>query len=268
MKKLWVLALVLGLFCLTTSAFAGKKKGKHHRAGGARSSSPREAAAPDTALRRAKPFVVYEHIHNRGRPDDLTPYGLVPIELCYNTKTKDAVQASVKSKCKNGHGPIVFDIEKTNRSDHKVTTPHLKEVAKWAHEAVPGCKVGFYAVGPSNLTPLKKPIERVVDAFFPSMYVHNVNRRAWARTARKLVRQGHGHRKPVYLFLMPKFHGKKGKPIPQSFWAFQLRAAFHSGADGVVIWSSKRNKWSDKAGWWQATKSFMKDLKAGSQAGK
>ena len=130
-------------------------------------------------MHRKKPFTVCEHIHNRGRPDDLTPYGLVPIELCYNTKTKEAVQASVKSKYEKTGGPVVFDIEKTNRNDHNVSSRHLKEVVNWAHEAVPGCKVGQYAVGPSNLTPLSRRVEKVVDAFFPSMYVHNTNRRAW-----------------------------------------------------------------------------------------
>jgi len=118
-------------------------------------------------------------------------------------------------------------------------------------------------VGPSNLTPLKRPIEKVVDAFFPSMYVHNTNRQVWARTARKLVEQGHRHHKPVHLFLMPKFHGRTGGEIPGSFWAFQLRTAFRSGADGVVIWSSSKHEWDEKAGWWQATRRFMEELKAG-----
>ncbi len=294
-RRLWTLLLAAALLGPLTfaSAAAGKggdrkpqAKGKHDKHPGSKGKHDKRSApkvkrdkrpqaeadrpAPDAAgdkgLHRKKPFIVYDHIHNRGRPDDLTPYGLVPIELCYNTKTKEGVLSSVKSKYDKTGGPVVFDIEKTNRADHNVSTQHLKNVAKWAREAAPKCKIGFYAVGPSNLTPLKRPIEKVVDAFFPSMYVHNVNRRMWGRTARKLVQQGHRHHKPVYLFLMPKFHGRKGKDIPQAFWSFQLRSAYRSGADGVVIWSSKKHKWSEKTGWWQATKRFMKDLKAGGQA--
>lgn len=256
------LALTMVLLCPITSAFAADKKGKHHKPANAKKSGGTKGTG--AGLNPKKPFLVYEHIHNRGRPDDLTSYGLVPIELCYNTRTKEGVQASVKKKLEKSNGaPIVFDIEKTNRNDHDVSTRHLKEVVKWAHEAVPGVKVGHYAVGPSHLTPLNRPIKKDVDAFFPSMYVHNTNRRAWAHTARELVQQGHREHKPVFLFLMPKFHGRKGGDVPQSFWAFQLRCALHSGADGVVIWSSDRDKWDENAGWWQATKKFMEELKTG-----
>ncbi|MBI1371023.1 MAG: hypothetical protein GC162_20505 [Planctomycetes bacterium] len=267
--RVWFYAVVVIGLCAVPAVRAAKKH-PHHKSGGSAKpatpspTEPADADAVDAIAHRKHPFVVYEHIHTRGRPDDLTGYGLVPIELCYNTKTKQAVEASVKAKAENSNGaPIVFDIEKTNRNDHDVSSGHLKDVAKWAHEAVPGVKVGHYAVGPSHLTPLGRPIEKSVDAFFPSMYVHNTNRRAWQHTADKLVEQGHRAHKPVYLFLMPKFHGRKGGDIPQAFWAFQLQAAYRSGADGVVIWASNRDQWSENAGWWQATKHFMSDLQAG-----
>jgi hypothetical protein len=243
----------------------GKAKGAKEPKAAAKKAAGKKPAAPSTenAQPQKRKFTVYEHIHTRGRPNDLTPYGLVPIQMSYNTKTKQAVQASVKKKFKEGNGgPIVFDIEKTNRSDNNVSTKHLREVAKWAHEAVPGAKIGFYAVGPSNLTPLKRPIEKHVDAFFPSMYIHNTNGRMFTKTAKKLVTQGHRHGKPVYLYLMPKFHGKKGHEIPAQYWAFMLRAAYNSGADGIVIWASDKYTWHENSGWWAATKKFMKQVKA------
>lgn len=262
MLRMWCL---LSLFWGGTagSTFAAQRRPNHHRSDEANAEGrTKRIKAESGELDRKTPFIVFEHIHNPGRPADLTTYGLVPIELCYNTKTKESLQASVKSKYDKGGGPIVFDIEKTNRNDHDVSTRHLKEVLRWAHEAVPDGEFGFYAVGPSNLTPLKKPVEKEVDAFFPSLYVHNTNRRAWEHTARKLVRQGHRHHKPVYLFLMSKFHGRVARDVPQAFWAFQLHAALRAGADGVVIWSSGRDKWNERAGWWQATKAFTENLKA------
>ncbi|MBI1374889.1 MAG: hypothetical protein GC159_19395 [Phycisphaera sp.] len=267
MNRFGVLLILTVLLGAAGPTLAAKGKHKHHRPGNAPDAkapadpAPDASAAADRPSRPDRSFVVYEHIHNRGRPDDLTPFGLTPIELCYNTKTKQSVTASVTAKLKDYDGPIVFDIEKTNRNDHNLSSGHLKDVVKWAHEAVPGCKVGLYAVGPSNLTPMKRPVEKVVDAFYPSMYVHNTNRRAWANTARKLVTQGHRAHKPVYLFLMPKFHGRKGGEMPQSFWKYQLETARRVGADGVVIWSSDRDRWGEHAGWWEATKRFTKSLK-------
>lgn len=160
MRRTWTLVLAMGLSAVMAGSLEADQKGQGKNAKGAkgnvRNVAGKKPAAPSTATnqhQKAK-FTVYEHIHTRGRPADLTPYGLVPIQMSYNTKTKAAVQASVKRKFKEGNGgPIVFDIEKTNRSDNDVSAKHLKEVAKWAHEAVPGVKIGFYAVGPSNLTP-------------------------------------------------------------------------------------------------------------------
>jgi hypothetical protein len=232
---------------------------------------------------RLRTFTVYDNLGYGGKPDT-TPLGLLNCNIIYQGRIiwKDgnrtnlvpdeaAFKALVRDKARKP-GPIVIDIEGVPLSgERKQVAKHLRlflDLVKWAHEAVPGCVVGYYGHGLFPEKPGKeyaaeaKQLAAAVDAFFPSMYTFNDSRDAWTKKLESLVEEAHriAPGKPVYPYVWPQYH--EGTPkalqfISGDYWSFQLNTARECGADGVVFWSSSKVRWPDNAEWWQATLRFM-----------
>jgi hypothetical protein len=234
---------------------------------------------------KPKPFVVYDNmIGNKDRPDPVQS-GLEICNIIYGTgtpkndsvATQDVFKNLVTERAKKP-GPIVIDIEDLKLyGDKDQVEQHFElfmTLIKWAHEAAPGRVFGYYgeAAGlfPNKVgAPFKEEAKKLagaVDAFFPSMYVSNDDRKAWTAKAQKLVADAHGLApgKPVYFYLMPYYH--EGSPkalqyIDGDYWSFQLHESQRVGADGVVLWEGSKKPWTPGE-WWPATLKFVSELKS------
>jgi len=252
------------------------------------------AAAQDAAQpasRLAKPFVVYDNMFYKGKPD-LTDLGLIPSCVIYDNKELKAAVAAgqlpdemsfkklVQERSVGRPGPVVIDIEYVYLSRTRGTTDaavkqHFElfiTLAKWAHEAAPGHLVGFYGHGLFPEEPGKeyaaetKELIAAVDAFFPSMYVHGKQTASqWQEKLQFLTRQAHeiAPGKPVYPYVWPQYH--EGGPkalefVDGDYMKFQLETAQAAGVDGVVFWSGGKPAWTtagNNTPWLQALQKFM-----------
>jgi len=230
------------------------------------SAAQSNAGAADTP----KKFLVYDNMGYPGKPDT-APLGLVNCTIINlnkawtdkanhvadETAVKEAVRAAARKP-----GPLVYDIEYVH--DFKL----FLNLVEWAHEAVPGCVVGYYGHGLYPEQPSKAQradaaeLAAAVDAFFPSAYTYNDNREKWKNEVNGLVQAAHrlAPGKPVYPYIWPQYHKGTAKQfhlVDGDYWKFQLDTARECGADGVVIWSGGKPEWNDKAGWWEETLTFI-----------
>jgi hypothetical protein len=113
------------------------------------------------------------------------------------------------------------------------------------------------------------PLERSLDANYPSLYTFYDDRMGWATFASAQICEARRlSSKPVYEFLWPEYHSsssKAGQFIPPDYWRQQLELAYRL-ADGVVIWggydlaAGRRRPWDPGAPWWQETERFMAQI--------
>lgn len=240
-------------------------------------------------------FEVFDNMAYRGKPDTLP--GLEQIDIVYDGwiwpgKTKGAsgrkspdygklpdeafFKRMLAQHCRRT-GPVVLDIEYLGLTGSADVAERneavLDTLVRWTHTALPGRPVGYYGVLPSRkVRPANELEERLaadVDAFFPSMYTFDDDRRAWRDRCASYVDRSHalGPGKPVYVYLWPQYHDNTPKDeqfIPADYWRFELGTARSCGADGAVIWSSNHNiktrqplDWDPSAPWWTELRAFL-----------
>lgn len=145
-------------------------------------------------------------------------------------------------------GPVVLDFEtlylKGRRSIAERHFQKLRQLLRWAHEAVPGRVVGYYGVL-GNTSPQYFSLERRLaegeDALFPSLYTFSDNRSAWHARFVSIMAEAAkvAPGKPVYAYLWPQYHGGTklaGKYLTPDHWRYELDTA-QQLCSGVVIWS-------------------------------
>jgi hypothetical protein len=236
------------------------------------------------AAQNNRPFLVYDNMFYRHQPSTLRD-GLVVSNILYENviwtnKQSDAhvpdrrtFESLVRAHSTNP-GPIVIDIEsRPLNGPPEVARRNLEiltRLADWAHEAAPGRIIGFYGTNTlsqidSAHVSLARELARHVDAFFPSAYTFNDDRRAWAKHLEASAAEARtlGPGKPVYCYLWPQYHDgtpKQFQYVNRDYWKFQLETAARS-VDGVVLWSPSRFAWDNSTGWWTETRNFIDRLR-------
>ncbi|MGO1070485.1 hypothetical protein [Lysobacter sp. CA199] len=183
--------------------------------------------------------------------------GVMPDEQRF----KDAVKANLSNP-----GPLVLDFEHINLSrDPELSARNLdklKTLAKWAREAAPGRKIGYYGFpgAISARDPERaKQLAPSVDLFFPSLYTVDDDREKWTRRMNNMVAAAKkiDASKPVLAFIWPQYHDitpRSAEFLPADYWQFQLDQ-LKRATDGAVIWS-KRIEGGDRD-WIPVTRSFI-----------
>lgn len=252
----------------------------------------------------SREFLIFDATLYRNKPD-LSSLGIKPIRVIdrgiwppagdtASTPDKDLVKALAQKLPKDGI-PVVLDFEQwpLNGNVEVVSASISKLIAVVAmfKKYAPETPFGFYGVlpirdywraieGESKPKYLEwqaendrlAPIEREVDALFPSLYTFYDDQDGWRKYAKAQICEARRiSRKPIFAFLWPEYHDSnsklKGTYIDARFWRIQLEA-IRNFADGVVIWGGYdlvRNgprDWDENAPWWQQTKRFAIQLKS------
>jgi hypothetical protein len=232
----------------------------------------------------AHAFLLFDNMYYRGKPSTASE-GLIASNILYENKiwpnrqnyghlpNRDAFEALVRASVVHP-GPLVLDIEglplKGSAKIARQNMETLATLADWAHQAAPGKIIGYYGTNTLSKVPranleLARELARHVDAFFPSMYTFNDDRKEWKRRAQDAIAEARrlDSRKPVYFYMWPQYHD--GTPrafqfVDASYWTFQLQTAKRL-SDGIVLWSGSKDEWNDSTGWWSATAQFMNTLR-------
>ncbi|MGH8082848.1 MAG: hypothetical protein ACREP7_19880 [Lysobacter sp.] len=185
--------------------------------------------------------------------------GVMPDERRF----KDAVKANLKNP-----GPLVLDFEHINLSRDPqlsaINLGKLQTLAKWAHEAAPGHKVGYYGFPGAIEAKDKergKQLAASVDVFYPSLYTMDDDRDRWRRRMDNMVAAARklDPAKPVLAFIWPQYHDATARDaefVPADYWRFQLDQ-LRRAADGAVIWSKRVDGGSRD--WVPTTRSFLQN---------
>lgn len=232
--------------------------------------------------------------HFEDKPD-LVNLGIEPLRLIYagafwdkGQPMDEPLENKVRQVARTTRpGELVcIDIEhwpfldRDKKFDEKTIDKYIK-VAQWFRKENPTVRLGFYALPPvrnyhaviwntdgkemPQWQAQNKQLDRLakhVDVLFPSLYTFEDDADRWVRYAKWNIAEARRYGKPVYPFLMPRFHPSahrvKDKYIGADFWKTQLDTC-RKFADGVVIWSGDK-KWDASVPWWGPTQQFAKDL--------
>ena len=249
------------------------------------------AAAP-------RPFVVFDATLYKDKPS-LEAYHVRPITVLYESRLfvtnqspaampPEVIVRSVANELRGTPEPVVLDIErwpfKGDGFAVQATVAKFLSILSWGRDEAPGIRFGIYGGVPlqdywrairdprsSEYRSWQQDNDRLdaivdqVDALFPSVYTFYPDRQGWVTYAVAQIteakRKAKG--KPVYAFLMPKYHESNsllgGKFLDQDYWELELNTVYQY-ADGVVIWGGWGDTWSEEASWWQVTKRFMQRI--------
>lgn len=169
---------------------------------------------------------------------------------------------------------------------NKVNRKRFISVASLFRKNSPNVRFGFYGVLPqrnywdpvnfklgrhnsyrewSDLNHYLSPIADRVDVIMPSLYTFYRDVDNWKVYAESNISEARRYGKPVIVFICPEYQTSSDPLHPSyidySFWKTQLEF-IHQRADGIIIWTPKGlgQKWKARAGWWTATKEFMRTI--------
>jgi len=173
-------------------------------------------------------------------------------------------------------GPLVLDIEEIGLQSQAAETV-LQTIAQWAHQDRPGRIIGFYGynvfdavtTASSNFS-LAQQLAQYVDAFFPEAYTNYADYQETSWLAQEQTRIANaraiGPGKPIYPYIWPIYYGSTlldqsgtniaGTYVDSTYWNYELTNLYPI-SDGVVVWSSSSNVWSDTTGWWEVTQTYV-----------
>ncbi len=237
-------------------------------------------------------FVVYDAMKSRFKPD-LTQYGLQPIQVIYAGWLWEKGEARTEpnldrirqvSNALDPQIPVCIDIEhwkvKGDLDLVEDSLRKLKYVADSFKLLNPDAMIGYYGILPirdywraigakgnrakqqwvqENLR--IKALAASVDIVFPSLYTFYNKPDKWVRYAKENIKEARKYKKPVYVFLWPRFH-RNQQDIPVEFWRLQLKTA-KENADGIVLWDISTSIWDPEAKWWNETVSFLNETSEG-----
>jgi hypothetical protein len=184
--------------------------------------------------------------------------------------------------------PVVIDIERwkvsfRHTSEREERVRKLTRVIKTMRELRPDLQFGFYGIIPErdywvlvdpsrgsdknlwheNNAQAFKDLAPSVDAVFPSLYTFYPDLDGWWTFADEMLQTSISFRKPVYCFIMPRYHPSSrdnGQMLNPQYWRLQLDTC-RQFADGIVIWDYSPDKeWDANAPWWMETQAFMAGL--------
>ncbi|MDI1335929.1 MAG: hypothetical protein PSU94_07060 [Lacunisphaera sp.] len=246
-----------------------------------------------THVPAAKPFLVFDALLYRGKPD-LSGFGLLPLKPVARFwapgQSMDEVDEggtlSEVAKLKEYSGMIFIDIEHwpVLGAPDKVAAQNIAKLARVAdiiRSADPKRKFGYYGVLPERIywpivqhdeavlrnwrkaNQLTRKIAEHVDVIFPSLYTFYNDPKGWELYARAMLHEARQYGKPVYAFLWPEFETSdavlRDTAMPAKFWRKQLEVC-RELADGVVLWGGWQRDWDANAVWWEGTQDFLKSL--------
>lgn len=189
--------------------------------------------------------------------------------------TRASFDALMSSGSYNDAGPLVLDIEEIGLQTQAAETV-LQTIAQWAHQDKPGRIVGFYGynvfdavtTSSSNFS-LAQQLAQYVDAFFPEAYTNYADYKetSWLTQEQTRIANARaiGPGKPVYPYIWPIYYANTldqnnnnigGTYVDSTYWNYELTNLYPL-TDGVVIWSSSSNVWSDATGWWEVTTAYV-----------
>jgi len=235
-------------------------------------------------------FPVFDATFYKNKPD-LSKSGMRPFSLWYavnfwepledRSQPNEAKIASAAKKIRSDL-PLCVDIEEWpvtgSRDVVRQTVEKYIKVASILRQNNPSVKFGFYGVIPiqdygrgsgnkgrkafdtwTRDNDKLKSISEYVDVIYPSLYAFSYDQQKWVNYAVASIAEARKHKKPVYVFLWPKFHDNSrlsGQYINGDFWRVQLNTSMKY-ADGIVIWGGTNEAWDENAAWWLETKKFL-----------
>ena len=255
----------------------------------ATSTEPETTARADRTKEKDRPFLVFSALMHNERPD-LSRFGIHRLSMVYAQTLWDGKpnqsmprENTVRTIARQLHrrGNLVcIDIEhwRLFDDDKGLITENLKKyqrLADWFRSTHPGLRIGYYGTLPTFFyhRMLDQPdqvrrwrrrnrkldvLARHVDVIYPSLYTRTKNRDQWRRVAVRQIRAARRLGAQVYVFLWPRYFHDSDRRIEPAYWRLQLRTVYRH-ADGVVLWGGYQQQWDPDAGWWQATKSFMRN---------
>jgi hypothetical protein len=239
------------------------------------------ASKPDLRPRGLQPVQLFE-------PDRYWPAGNTNEDLPSPLAAQHWI-LDIKDK----RGMLILDLERwwPGGADTAAADAAIRRyitVVDWLRGAGFVGKIGYYGVIPiwdraSALQPAASPArvawhqenqraQRLadrMDILYPSLYTEDEDIQSWEKFAVAMLSEARqlARGKPVYPFLSPQFapgdKALQGSHLSRDHWARELEVV-GDHADGAVIWggiartkSEGVPKWSESAGWWQATEDFL-----------
>ncbi|MGX9571820.1 MULTISPECIES: hypothetical protein [unclassified Mesorhizobium] len=247
---------------------------------------------PATAQTRT-PFRLFEAMNFAGGPD-FRSFGFEhltivdPHVLGHDVPDAGQVQKALARPRSNEYLNIDIESWPLEGPDQASSIAKYQKTLSAFRKADPSVKLGLYAVLPirdhwraighqgavelddwkQQNTKIASSLVPYVDALFPSLYTFYGDKDAWVAYAQANIGEARriSQGKPVYCFLWPQFH-KTFAFLPGDLWYAQLDTCRRL-ADGIVIWGTigsnspyRPAKWDEKAEWWQATLSFLRELR-------
>lgn len=228
--------------------------------------------------------------------------GMLDIQVAYESDLwdpayKDApmpVQSRVESVARAAEArsvPLVLDIERwkvdntVSDADVVVRIDKLVEVVRWAREAAPNLRLGYFSLAPMaamswaaapegsadnlewrRVNDRLRRLADAVDMIFPYVYTYKYNPDEWQTQAIGNIVEARRYGKPVYVFLWFQYSERNQELgytfVPSEFWLRQLDTGCRH-ADGIVIWggwdpkNNRRAVWDGTLQWWLDVQAFQ-----------
>jgi Concanavalin A-like lectin/glucanases superfamily len=250
---------------------------------------------------RPAEVVVFDSLLFTGKPD-LASYGVRPTKTVYTQEffasgvcgpSEEATTRAVADTiwASGYRGAVTLDVECQALDIRFASTAtvdaglaqHL-EIQGWFRNQQPGLSTGYYYQPPisdirgsdlTDPTALQEANDYLAsltaqaNVLVPQAYNFDDDYAFWDAAMRLKVQEARriGGMKPVYVFIWPEFHDQgppnlAGTPLPKERWHNQLYLLYSLGVDGIILWGGYQHAWNDQAGWWQATKEFLRQINA------
>ncbi len=207
------------------------------------------------------------------------------------------VRATARDVVDRGSGIVVVDIEhwpldlrQSSRAEILQSIDKLITVVHWLRDERPQIRIGLYdgvpirdyrttvrfARNPTDgevytlyhewnlANQLLNPLAQALDFIMPSTYTFYEDQEGWATEMRELLKAAQRYGKPVYPFVMARYHPSARperlgwQPLPVDYWRFELETLYDLCVDGIVLWGDTPHQWSEEQEqpWVAAAKEF------------
>jgi hypothetical protein len=207
------------------------------------------------------------------------------------------VRATARDVVDRGSGIAVVDIEhwpldirKSSHAEVLQSIDKLITVVHWLRDERPQIRIGLYSGVPirdyrttvrfaRNSTEgevytlyhewnlaneFLDSLAQALDFIMPSAYTFYEDQGGWAAAMRELLKAAQRYGKPVYPFVMARYHPLAKperlawQPLPIDYWRFELETLYDLCVDGIVLWGAYRYKWGEERvqPWVAAAKEF------------
>jgi hypothetical protein len=245
-----------------------------------------------------KDFTVYAYIAWNNPIEDLSSYGIEPIEVLYENRLRtdgridrEKIQKLAEEAALTPVRPLSFDLEFGNRFEPETLMPQVQAILHTFRRFNRQNPIGLYALLPQNtygkqsqsfsyehLNSTYSRLKDLVDFVSPSLYNYEGrDLEAWIKTARYSLGMAkkYAPSKPILPYISPVYRlgpaaGVKNGHVIVELGEEEMRqritALYELGASGCIIWTSSQDRnekgekprFSPNRGWGKAVVQFIK----------